>query len=74
MDFISNDDLRVTLEQTTATPEQVDAAVALNEEERLRTLKLGFLILAGLSAVAAIPASRLPKYRPEEIPDPSKSA
>ncbi|MFF2371471.1 MFS transporter [Agromyces sp. NPDC058110] len=74
VNFISNDDLRVTLEQTSATPEQVDAAVTLNEEERLHTLKLGFLILAGLSAAAAIPASRLPKYRPQEIPDPSKAA
>lgn len=74
VNFVSNDDLRAVLEETTATPEQVDAAVAVNEEERLHTLKLGFLILAGLSAVAAIPASRLPKYRPEEIPDPSASA
>ncbi|MGI9822333.1 MFS transporter [Agromyces sp. Marseille-Q5079] len=71
VNFVSNDDLRAVLDETTATPAQVDAAVALNEEERLHTLRLGFLILAGLSAVAAIPASRLPKYRPEEIPDPS---
>ncbi|GAA1937655.1 MFS transporter [Agromyces allii] len=73
VNFVSNDDLRAVLEQTTATPAQVDAAVTLNEEERLHTLKLGFLILAGLSAIAAIPASRLPRYRPEEIPDPSPS-
>jgi MFS family permease len=71
VNFISNDELEAVLDETTATPAQVDAAVALNEEERLHTLRLGFLILAGLSAVAAIPASRLPKYRPEEIPDPS---
>ncbi|QYM76426.1 MFS transporter [Leucobacter luti] len=69
VNFISNDDLREALAETTATPEQVDAAVALNEEQRLRTLKLGFLFLAGISAVAALPASRLPKYRPEEIPE-----
>lgn len=66
--FISNDDLRAVLEGTTADPAQVEAAVALNEEQRLRTLKLGFLLLAGISAPAALPASRLPKYRPEEIP------
>lgn len=66
--FISNDDLRAVLEDTTADPAQVEAAVALNEEQRLRTLKLGFLLLAGISALAALPASRLPKYRPDEIP------
>ncbi|WP_280417054.1 MFS transporter [Nocardia carnea] len=70
VNFVSNDELRGLLEQTTATPEQIDAAVTLNEEQRLRTLKLGFLILAGISAAAALPASRLPKYRPGEIPEP----
>src|SRR5699024_6293019 len=70
--FISNDDLDEVLSRTTATPEQVDAAVALNEEQRLRTLKIGFLILAGISAAAALPASRLPRYTPGEIPAPSE--
>jgi len=71
LNFVSNDDLRAALEQTDATPEQIDAAVAVNEESRLGTLRLGLLLLAGLSAVAILPASRLPKYKPEEIPDPS---
>lgn len=66
--FISNDDLHTVLAGTTADSAQVEAAVALNEEQRLRTLKLGFLLLAGISALAALPASRLPKYRPDEIP------
>ncbi|MEJ6488630.1 MFS transporter [Leucobacter sp. USCH14] len=70
VDFVGNDELRQVLESTTATPEQIDAAVAVNEDQRLRTLKLGFLILAGISAVAALPASRLPNYKPDEIPDP----
>ncbi|MGW9021208.1 MFS transporter [Leucobacter chromiiresistens] len=70
VNFVGNDELRGVLEGTTATPEQIDAAVAVNEDQRLRTLKLGFLILAGISAVAALPASRLPSYRPDEIPDP----
>lgn len=41
-------------------------------QQRLRTLKLGFLILAGISLAATIPASRLPRYRPEEIPVPAE--
>ena len=70
VNFVSNDELHEVLSRTTATEAQVDAAVTLNEEQRLRTLKIGFLVLAGISAVAALPASRLPSYRPEEIPDP----
>jgi MFS family permease len=74
LNFISNDDLRVALEATDATPEQVDAAVAVNEASRLGTLKLGLLLLAGISALAILPASRLPQYRPHEIPDTSPAA
>ncbi|MCD1570329.1 MFS transporter [Agromyces mediolanus] len=71
VNFISNDELREKFAETDASPEQIDAAVAINEEERLRTLRMGFLVLAGLSLAAALPASRLPRYKPEEIPDPS---
>ena len=71
LNFVSNDDLRTALEATDATPEQVDAAVVVNEEARLGTLKLGLLLLAGIRALAILPASRLPQYRPHEIPDPS---
>ncbi|MFE3443462.1 MFS transporter [Nocardia sp. NPDC059180] len=71
VNFVSNERLREILERTDATPEQVDAAVSVNEDVRLRTLKFGLLILAGISATAIVPASRLPDYRPGEIPDPS---
>ncbi|MFJ4173783.1 MFS transporter [Microbacterium sp. NPDC089696] len=71
VNFISNDDLRAVLAQTDATPAQVDAAVEVNEQSRLGTLRLGLLILAGISAVAILPASRLPRYKPDEIPDPA---
>lgn len=69
--FISNDQLRDILVETDATPEQVDEAVQINTDARLRTLKLALLVLAGLSLIAIAPASRLPRYRPHEIPDPS---
>lgn len=67
--FVSNDRLEDVLAETDATPEQVDAAVALNEEARLRALRSGLLVLAGVSLLAILPASRLPKYRPQEIPE-----
>jgi MFS family permease len=71
VNFVSNDELREVLAGTEADPVQVDAAVALNEEARLNTLRLGLLVLAGVSATAILPASRLPRYRPGEIPVPS---
>lgn len=71
VNFVSNDELREVLAGTDADEVQVDAAVALNEEARLNTLRLGLLVLAGISATAILPASRLPRYRPGEIPDPS---
>lgn len=74
VNFIGNDDLRAVLDRTDATPAQVDAAVSVNEQARLGTLRLGLLILAGISAIAIVPASRLPRYKPEEIPDPSPAA
>jgi len=71
VNFVSNDELRTVLADTDATPAQVDAAIAVNEETRLDTLRLGLLILAGVSATAIVPASRLPQYRPGQIPDPA---
>lgn len=50
---------------------QVDAAVQINIDARLDALKIGLLTLAWLSAIAMVPASRLPNYRKDEIPDPS---
>ncbi|MDN5915222.1 MAG: hypothetical protein L0I76_08985 [Pseudonocardia sp.] len=67
--FVSNDRLAEILERTDASPAQVEAAVALNEEARLRALRLGLLVLATVSALAIVPASRLPGYRPGEVPE-----
>ncbi|MFE3618002.1 MFS transporter, partial [Streptomyces anulatus] len=44
VNFVSNDSLREVLATTTASPDQIDAAVAINEDARLRTLKFGLLI------------------------------
>jgi len=67
VNFVSNDRLREVLSATDATPEQVEEAVQLNEDERLRALRLGLLVLAGVSLVAMVPASRLPQYTPHEL-------
>lgn len=66
--FVSNDRLRTVMEGTSATPAQVEEAIRVNVEARLRALKIGFLIMAALALLTIIPAGRLPPYRPGEIP------
>jgi MFS family permease len=76
INFVSNDRLQSAMERTTATPGQIAEAVRVNADARLRALKLGFLLMAGLALIAIIPAGGLPNYVPGEIPDdqpPEKS-
>ncbi len=68
INFVSNDQLLVILEGTSATPEQVQEAMRINTDSRLRALKIGLLIMAGIAALTIIPAGRLPNYKPGEIP------
>lgn len=69
INFVSNDQLDDVLGATDATPAQVEAAVALNEESRLRALQLSLLGLAALSVLAIIPAGRMPGRLPGELPE-----
>jgi hypothetical protein len=66
-DFVSNSELRSVLGATSATPDQVDQAVAINEDASLRALRASFLIVGAISLLAIFPASRLPKYVPGEL-------
>jgi MFS family permease len=72
INFISNDRLKTVLEATTASPAQVAEAVRVNTESRLRALKIGLVIMAGIAMLAIFPAQQLPNYIPGEIPDPSE--
>jgi predicted MFS family arabinose efflux permease len=58
--FISNSFLKLVLEKTTATPVQIAEVVRINEDARLRSLKICFFILATLAALAVLPAGGLP--------------
>lgn len=64
--FVSNDQLLEVMSRTTATQEQVDAALEINAESRLRALKLTFLLLTGLGLLAFVPAGRLSDYRRDD--------
>ena len=70
INFVSNDRLQSVIAGTTATPAQVAEAVRVNTDARLRALKIGLLIMAGVALLAIIPAGRLPNYVPGELPDP----
>ncbi len=71
INFVSNDRLQTMLAKTTASPAQVAEAVRVNTEARLRALKIGLLIMAGVAMLAIFPAGQLPNYIPGEIPNPS---
>lgn len=74
INFVSNDQLRGLLEGTSATPDEVDEAIRVNTEARLRALKIGFALMASIALLAIFPAGRLPNYLPGELPDPSPAA
>src|SRR5262249_36397044 len=67
VDFVTNHELRSVLGATSATPEQIDEAVTINEHARRRSLQASFLIVAGISLLSIFPAGRLPKYAPGEL-------
>jgi MFS family permease len=71
VNFISNDRLQTVLAGTTASPAQIAEAVRINTDARLRALKIGLVIMAGIAMLAIIPARKLPNYIPGELPDPS---
>lgn len=69
VNFLTNAQVADVLARTTATPGQAAAAIEVNSEARLRALQLSLLGLASLSALAIIPAGRMPRYRPGDLPE-----
>jgi MFS family permease len=67
VDFVTNHELRSALGTTSATPDQVERAVAINKDARRRALRASFLIVAFISLLAIFPAARLPRYVPGEL-------
>lgn len=67
INFVSNDQLQENLSATSATSDQIDEAVRINSDARLRALKASFLVLAAITLLAIFPAQGLPSYRPGEV-------
>lgn len=68
-DFMTNSQLEAALEATSATDAEVAAAVAINEDARLQSLKVSLLGLALLALLAIFPALRMPGVRKGDLPE-----
>jgi MFS family permease len=68
LNFFRDSQIRERLATTSASEQQVAAALQINAEARIQALKVGFLILSGLALLAIFPCSWLPNYRPGKDP------
>ncbi|WEK14872.1 MAG: MFS transporter [Candidatus Microbacterium phytovorans] len=68
-DFLTNPQLEAVLANTSASPAEVEAAIAINEDARLRSLKVSLLGLALLALLAIVPATRMPGRIRGELPE-----
>lgn len=75
LNFMRDSLVEERMAKTSATPEQITEALSINAEARIRALKIGFMLLSGLSLLAIFPCSWLPDYKPGEIPsgEPKKT-
>jgi len=67
VDFVTNDELRTALAATSATPGQVDEAVAISEGRPAPRVTGVVPDRREISLLSIFPASRLPKYPPAEL-------
>ena len=74
INFLSNERLAERLKQTTASPEQIEQGLAVNEAARVRALQVAFFVLGSLALLSIFPCGRLPDYRPGEIPEEDELA
>lgn len=66
VDFVPNARLDEVLAATDATPAEIDAAVELYEDARLRSLRTTMMLLALLATLAIMPAGKMPSFRDPE--------
>ncbi len=68
-DFMTNSQLEAALQATSASEAEIAAAVEINEDARLQSLKISLLGLALLALLAIIPALRMPGVRKGDLPE-----
>jgi MFS family permease len=67
LNFFSDVQLKDRLGNTSATDRQMEEALSINAEARIRALKIGFMCLSCIAVLALLPCRWLPAYRPGEI-------
>jgi MFS family permease len=65
--FITSDQLAGVLEERGATAEEIDAAVEIYEDARLRALRTTLMFLALLALLALVPAGKMPDFREPDL-------
>jgi hypothetical protein len=68
VNFVTNEALAELLATRASGPE-LDAAIAVNAEARLHSLKISLLSLAAISLLAIVPATRMPRQRAGDLPE-----
>ena len=68
VNFLTNAQVEQALANTTAGDAEIAKAVAINEEARLRSLKMTLLLLAGLALLAVVPAGSMPGFQKGDLP------
>lgn len=61
VNFVNNSHLEEALARTTIPVAQIDEAIRINTEARLRAIKIAFLVMGIMALLAIAPAGRLPK-------------
>lgn len=62
LNFMRDTAITDILKNTTATADQMTEALRINADARIKALKIGFLLMSGLSLLAILPCSWLPGY------------
>ncbi len=68
LNFMTDAQVTTRLAETTATAVEIEKALEINAEARIRALKIGFMVMSGLALLAIVPCSWLPDYKPGDIP------
>jgi MFS family permease len=65
--FVTSEQLEELLVERGATPGEVEAAVDIYEEARLRSLRTTLMFLASLALLALVPAGKMPDFREPDL-------
>lgn len=68
INFVTDARLNEIMARTGASEAAVAEAVRINTASRIRAIKIGLLLMAGVAFLAIFPAGRLPDFKPGEIP------